>query len=394
MDKNTLCNVVRSSYPEMFGIRKKMQRIKINRLYRYTLPEDITSLCEKDPLFKEKIVNQYKTKWEKPLRPIISEMEDIMENAKLYKNRPDKNLLRLDILFCKMAYGFLPSEYIGFNLENKSTEERKEFVSDLDTNVFGYSVNNIRILQKIIEKGQSAVFFKELFKRDFVVIKKSEDYDKFIEFIDKHPVFVEKKVFSSMGKGTRLVDSNAFSCTLKEYFLNLISNGKYLLEELVIQNNEMARYNSTSVNTIRCITLKTKNDVIIPYCFLRVGRNGSFVDNGGAGGILVGVNPRNGELFTDGYDEYRNIYKKHPDNEIEFKGKYIPSWNDLITLCKTQAKEVDEIAYLSWDLAYTESGWVVIEVNEVGQFIGPQIVMQKGIKKDLINYYKSIEAVI
>lgn len=127
---------------------------------------------------------------------------------------------------------------------------------------------------------------------------------------------------------------------------------------------------------------------------MRVGRNGSFVDNGGAGGILVGVNPKNGELFTDGYDEYRNIYKKHPDTQVEFKGNYIPSWNDLITLCKTQATKVDEIAYLSWDLAYTDSGWVVIEVNEVGQFIGPQIVMQKGIKKELINYYKSIELVI
>mgnify|MGYP000503160321 FL=1 len=51
------------------------------------------------------------------------------------------------MLFCRLAYGFIPSEYVGFELENKSPEQRKEFVSDIDTNVFGYSVNDIKELQ-------------------------------------------------------------------------------------------------------------------------------------------------------------------------------------------------------------------------------------------------------
>ena len=49
------------------------------------------------------------------------------------------------------------------------------------------------------------------------------------------------------------------------------------------------------------------------------------------------------------------------------------------------------MGYLSWDLAYTDSGWVVIEVNEVGQFIGPQMTMKKGIKKELWSYLERMQ---
>lgn len=74
-------------------------------------------------------------KWEGYLRPAVKEMEDILEKAPIYKDRQDKDYLRTDMLFCRLAYGFIPSEYVGFELENKSPEQRKEFVSDIDTNV-------------------------------------------------------------------------------------------------------------------------------------------------------------------------------------------------------------------------------------------------------------------
>ena len=50
--------------------------------------------------------------------------------------------------------------------------------------------------------------------------------------------------------------------------------------------------------------------------------------------------------------------------------------------------------YLSFDMAYTkDEEWVVIEINEVGQFIIPQIVFQRGIKKELWDYFATIEKV-
>lgn len=394
MDKKRLCYVMRSHYPEIFGIRKFLQRVKVKRLYRYFLSEKEIRICELDSSKKEEIIAPYLLRWEKHLRPVVAEMEDILENARAYQIGFDKDELRTDMLFCRLAYGFIPSEYVSFAFENKTPAERKEFESDIDTNVFGYSVNNIKFLQSIIDKGDSYKQFATYFKRDALIVERLGDYDKFQAFIQKHPVFVEKKVFSSMGRGVNLIDIRGIETSEKEYFKRLIKDGKYLLEEKVVQHKEMAKFNASSINTIRCMTFRTSQGIEIPYCFMRTGRNGTFVDNGGSGGLVIGVNTLNGVVNTDGYDEYNGRFAMHPDTGILFQGSQIPAWEELINLCKEAAEKVEDMAYLSWDLAYTDQGWVVIEVNEVGQFIGPQMTMKRGIKTELMEYFNRMPKVI
>lgn len=296
------------------------------------------------------------------------------------------------MLFCRLAYGFIPSEYVGFDFINKTPEERKEYCSDLDTHVFGYTVNNIVEVQRVLNKATSAIKYQKLFKRDFVIVEKKEDFDSFTCFVNKHPKFVKKKIFSSMGKGVELVDINGISQT--DYFNKLITTGKWLLEECVIQQADMACINSSSVNTVRCMTFKTNDGVVVPYCFMRSGRNGAFVDNGGSGGLLMGISVEKGIVDTDAFDEYGEIFAVHPNSGIKFKGFQIPKWEELLSICMTAAAEEAKMNYLSWDMAYGEQGWCVIEVNEVGQFIGPQMVYQRGIKKELDEYLKRMPKVI
>ena len=148
----------------------------------------------------------------------------------------------------------------------------------------------------------------------------------------------------------------------------------------------MACFNPTSVNTIRCITLKTNSGVIVPYCFMRTGRKGSFVDNGGSGGLLIGIDVTTGITNTDAFDEYGEKYDLHPDSRMRFCGFQIPEWDKMISICKTAAEIDKDMGFLSWDMAYSEKGWCVIEVNEIGQFIGPQIVYGKGINEELNRY--------
>lgn len=394
LDKKRICYILRSRYPKIFGIRKGLQRLKIKRLYRCCLSAKEVEECEKNPSKKAEIITPYLSKWKRYLKPSIEEMEDILENSPIYKDREDKDYLRTDMLFCRLAYGFIPSEYAGFELENKTPEQRREFASDIDMNVFGYSVNDIKELQSILDKGDGYLRFSNYFKRDAIVIKSKGDYAQFHEFVKKHPIFVKKVVFSSMGKGVELVNINEISENEKDYFEKLVSTGKYLLEEKVCQHEEMAKFNKSSVNTIRCITFKTDKGVETPYAFMRAGRNGSFVDNAGAGGIVVGVDTKTGILNTDGYDEYGSHYFCHPETKVVFKGSQIPKWEELTSLCKEAAVTVKDIGYLSWDLAYTEKGWVVIEVNEVGQFIIPQIVMKRGIKRELEKSLNRMKKVI
>ena len=91
---------------------------------------------------------------------------------------------------------------------------------------------------------------------------------------------------------------------------------------------------------------------------------------------------------------YLKKWEKYLKPCIKFKGFQIPKWDELLSICKTAAAEESKMNYLSWDMAYGEQGWCVIEVNEVGQFIGPQMVYQRGIKKELDEYLKRMPKVI
>ena len=395
INKARVCNVVRSKYPKALGIRKKIQQVKINRLRSHLLSKEQVVKCERDPSLKHEIISPYLTKWRRYLSTATNEMEDILKNAALYKDRPDKAILRDDIMFCYLAYGFLPSEYICFELENKSPKERKAFVSDIDKNIFGYSVNDITVMQGIINKGESYKNYTRFFHREGIVIEGKDDFNNFVTFVEKHPVFVKKAVLSMMGRGIELVDINKIGIPVNEYFDELIKSGQYLLEERVIQSESMSRFNPSSVNTIRCITLRLENDeVVVPWCFMRTGKGGSFVDNAGSGGLLFGVNPGTGEIISNAYDEYNNCYECHPDTGIHFIGERIVRWDEMLTFCKSAALEFENVSFLSWDMALTDSGWDVIEINEIGQFIGPQTAMKKGIKKELKEYFRKMKKVV
>lgn len=387
-------NRIRRYYPELFGIRKYLQHQKVRRVKKLLLPLDIVKGIEELPISeKKKLLNDIKVRGgDKLLKPTIIEAENILKDANELRGRSDKENLIIDMLFCRLAYGFLPSEYVCFELEKKSFKERMEYASDVDMNVFGYTVNNIREMQWILDKADSYYKFKKFFKRDVIVIENESDFEKFDCFIQKHQEIVVKKAFSSMGKGTQLIKIDELEMKPKEYFLSLIKSGKYLIEEKIIQRTEMSKYNKTSVNTVRCITFKIENKIVFPYAFMRNGREGSFVDNGGMGGLLIGINPCNGEVVTDGVDEFNNRYTCHPDSKIPFIGNKIPEWDKLLSICKNAHLEcTKDIGYLSWDLALTDQGWDLVEVNEVGQFIGPQATFKKGIKKELYNYMEKMK---
>ena len=384
-----LVSVIRSHYPRIFGIRRTLQTLKVRRIRRRTLPDKKIKQCEEDPSRIEAVIKPYVQKWGAYLSPVTEEADYLLGSAPKYADgRFDKEKLRLDMIFCRLAYGFIPSEYVSFGFENKNPQERKEYVSDLDISVFGYKVNDIVEVQRILDKAKMSIKYKRYFGRDTLIVNSSEDYPAFRSFVEKHPVFVKKKVFSCKGKGVVLIDLNASGRSDKECFDEILKGGKTLLEELVIQSPEMAAFNPSSVNTVRVRTFRTNDGVKLQYCNLRTGRKGSFVDNGGSGGLLIGVDEKTGVINTNGYDEFGEQYAEHPDSHVVFKGRRLPAWEQLIRTCIAGAEEDPRMGYLSWDMAHTESGWKVIEVNEVGQFVGAQLISGKGLKQELSDYLK------
>ena len=321
---------------------------------------------------------------------IVEELEKMLSKSYLAGSTEITDALKTDMLFWYFAYGFSFSEYLCYRFHGKTREERLSFFSDRESVSLGYDMNDINDIMVFGDKINTYNRFRDYYGREAIALSSSSDYASFLEFTDRHKQFVKKDVYQACGRGVERIDLEQDQRPKKTIFDYLISEGKVILEEIVRQSEKTAAFNGSSVNTIRCITLKTKKDILVPYCFMKIGRKGAFVDNGGAGGILVGIDPRTGILCTDGVDENGIRYKSHPDSNVQFKGYQLPAWDEMICLCKKLAEKIPTVHMIGWDTAHTENGWIVIEGNALTEVIGPQSTWLRGIRKDVEAFYKMV----
>jgi len=391
MSKKIIKRLFRECFPDSSFLRKLFTEGQIFMLKRYLLSEREITEGEQSFAEKQKIVEKYRKKWKHYVRGKENTARRMLSEAPCYQNRNDRDEIFTDMIFCYLAYGFHPSEYCYFGLVDKSPDERREFVSEHYKKCFKFAANEFDDLT-FTNKYLEYECFKAFYKRDAIRIINKNDYTSFLKFLDKHPMFVKKLVDESCGKSVELVDSTHSATNKEQLFANILSQGETILEERVVQTPQMASFNESSLNTVRCFSFYTRDGVIVPFGFLRTGREGSFVDNAGSGGIFAALDTRSGKIIADGCDEMGNHYKTHPESGVEYIGFQIPDWDQAIALCTEAASTVPRNKYIGWDLAHTANGWLIIEGNTSGQLV-EQGSLQRGIKPELDRIIKNMDLI-
>ena len=374
---------IKKLIPDLPPVRRYLKRSKVRRLREKLMPAVDAVAGERSADAKRELVKRYSEKWQSYAAELDGKLQAYYDRAPELRDRPDQEALREDVLFNAFAYGFTPDEYFFYGVGEKTREEKLGYISDLERYILTYSLNDVVDIEVFYDKYRTYERFRPFFQREAVSVKGQEDFAVFREFTDRHPVFVRKTVDMSRGYGVSLVDADASGQSREELFRSLIGQGKQILEELVVQSEEMKRFNPSSVNTIRCPVFRTAREIELAPCRFRCGQDGSFVDNAGSGGILAGVDRKTGIIETDGYDEFCNRFETHPQSGLRFKGYQIPDWELLRQTVTEMTERMPSMGYISWDMAHTDKGWVIIEGNGAGQFIGSQIVAQRGLKKEI-----------
>lgn len=150
-------------------------------------------------------------------------------------------------------------------------------------------------------------------------------------------------------------------------------NGNFVCQELIKQSAEIAQFHPSSVNTLRVVTLFINGCLSICEIILRIGQNGSIVDNAGSGGIMIGCD-ENGCLRDYGYDHYGN---RHYDNGngLTFKGKKISGVHKVLQYVrKYHTYYFPSMGVVAWDWSIDQAGEpVFIEANLGGLRMFPDI---------------------
>jgi glutathione synthase/RimK-type ligase-like ATP-grasp enzyme len=158
-----------------------------------------------------------------------------------------------------------------------------------------------------------------------------------------------------------IIQAAKTSQSLDEYILESQS----IVQEFLRQDERMSAFSPFSVNTLRIITMLTKqSDVILVNGSMRSGVGESFVDNWSAGGVSVGIDCERGRLKKYAYDRNWSKFDTHPTTGIVFEEYPIPEWEQVRTLAATIQRAFPFYRMLGLDIAIGLGGEpVLIEIN-------------------------------
>ncbi|MBT8356520.1 MAG: hypothetical protein KJO61_02000 [Deltaproteobacteria bacterium] len=158
-----------------------------------------------------------------------------------------------------------------------------------------------------------------------------------------------------------------------------------VVQEYFVQHSDVAKIYPNSVNTIRIVTLLTKEkDVIILGAYMRFGMNGLWIDNVSQGGISVGIDLKTGGLKRFAIDGHGKTYLQHPDSGVNFLNHKIPHWNRVITLAKKTQKAFWYYKLLGQDIAIGLNGPVIIEINSSHDNVGLELAFGPILKNETV----------
>ena len=321
---------------------------------------------------------------------IRAELKDALEPSRpdLFGDAGDPEALEdalLDMETSRVLLGFNLVEYVMFDLIHKSLPEKREFITEPERAVVLDTVNDMSQADNLDDKYKTYCFLKEYYGRDMILIESEKDLPAFRTFCENNPTFVRKLFYDSMGRGVQPITVGDDVDGLFRRLLAEEPDG-FIAEGLIRSHESLKALNPDSVNTARLITYWNGKDMFVYKPFMKIGQKGSFVDNGGAGGIFTAINAEKGFFESNGIDEKGRRYDSHPYTGVTFEGFQLPDWDQALELGRKICDKIPGFRFIGWDLAYTEEGkWIIVEGNSITQFLGQQSTRNLGAKKHLLN---------
>lgn len=264
-------------------------------------------------------------------------------------------------------------------------EEKRKYIvpEDIGHSVIEYYLNPIEYRAFYKDKNLFSQYIrpreslpKELLRRidggqfldgDYQVgriTRDSSKYDVADEYSGIERIIIKPSANSCSGSQVKLfqrvleddekscfVDDNG--CPLDGDFLSRYNYGRnFVLQEAIGQHPYISQFCSTSVNTMRLCTYRSVTDesILMFAAALRIGHEGSVVDNLHAGGGFVKIDVETGKLGHELYDRYGNVSKSI--NGVNMENDFqIPGWKSIYEFGISIAKQNHHMRLLALDVA-------------------------------------------
>lgn len=273
--------------------------------------------------------------------------------------------LMIDVLWEHVRYGTEIQDYFQYEFFNLKNKERRNYMTFSKLRYTMRICNDLDKREIFDDKALFNKTFKEFLNRDWLDIT-SATFEEFQEFIGKHPMFFAKARTGMFGKyaGRYEADTHKTETETRQLFEQLKTNS-CIIEQIITQHPTLKKFNETSVNTLRVVTLRCADgNPKVMAGVLRIGRKGKTADNFHHYGIAATIDVATGIVDSWGIDREFKRYLIHPDTGERIIGFEIPSWDKVVDIVSRAAMVVPEVRYVGWDVAVDGAGNVqLIEGN-------------------------------
>ncbi len=344
------------------------------------------------------------------IRSYIASIYHALQLAKKYPGNERMRVFR-DFLSLYRSKSLTPDEYHDFSFEKRSEKFRRDFLGlneqryyiDLLNPLKYYSLGRNKYLaHKMMEN--TGIRTSELlcyYQPEACFSSNSEcagDLAGVLDILKKKEVntCVVKTTESSHGDNVwviKNIDYQQDNAILTRFdgqqlpLSSILKDEPLIFESLVRQTEQFAAFNSSSVNTVRFMTaLYPDGSAKIIATFIKIGRSGRCVDNAGGGGnVDVCVDVATGEIqYAIQFDGWHNIQEidNHPDSGAALNGVTIENWEAIKADVIRFQQAFPYCKAAGWDIAITDEGPVVIEVNDFWDRTG-QFFIRKGWRNEI-----------
>lgn len=138
----------------------------------------------------------------------------------------------------------------------------------------------------------------------------------------------------------------------------------FIVQEKVVQHERMSALNPSSLNTLRILSYRQGDEIVILYAVVRIGRRGQSIDNETAGGVNADIDLTTGCIRDCAYGTPAEKRILRTDIGTELSGYFIPSFHGAIDLVKELHLRLPYFKLVGWDIGIDVAGRpIMIEWN-------------------------------
>lgn len=224
---------------------------------------------------------------------------------------------------------------------------------------------------------------------DEILLRSEDELSRFLASEMTFPVFI-KPIHGTYGRGTfclqrvlnddAYLDSRGQSVSRKELLAACLQKkyGGMLFQKRLVQHPDIVAIVGPTVSCVRLIlAIGGGGSPEVVLAFWKIGRANNITDNfcmGDSGNLLAWIATETGEVerVITGLWPTGGECLDHPDTSGRLVGLHLPDWSKALAMCCEAAELFPGLRLQHWDIAFSDQGPVLMELNTEADLGIPQ----------------------